>query len=170
MAARGQLQIFLLAQKLQNLVGNYSNCTITFPTIWRCASEFFFKVLLKFKMAAMDKLNIFMLAQKLNCGCCRIPALLLLDRPLCHHQWHRRLYWVSLKSSWEQRAIQEEEMLHTLISKLWLWSSWSSSWPEGLRLELCLITGCHHLYRPECRYQLEHHLRHLTVILGLLRY
>ena len=36
MAARGQLQIFLWAQKLRN----YSNFTITFPTIWRCASGF----------------------------------------------------------------------------------------------------------------------------------
>ena len=62
MAARGQLQIFLWAQKLQK-VGNYSNFTITFPTIWRCASDFF-KVLLKFKMAAMDKLHIFLWAQK----------------------------------------------------------------------------------------------------------
>ena len=39
------------------LSGNYSNFTITFPTIWRCASDFF-QVLLKFKMAAMDKLHV----------------------------------------------------------------------------------------------------------------
>ena len=55
MAARGRLQIFLWAQKLQNLVANYSN-------LWRCASDFF-KVLLKFKMAAMDKLHIFLWAK-----------------------------------------------------------------------------------------------------------
>ena len=36
-------------------VRNYSNFTITFPTIWRCAGDFF-KVLLKFKMAATDRL------------------------------------------------------------------------------------------------------------------
>ena len=44
---------------------NYSNFTITFPTIWRWASDFS-KVLLKFKMAAMDKLHIFLWAQKLK--------------------------------------------------------------------------------------------------------
>ena len=41
------------AQKLQN------------PTMLRCASNFF-KVLLKFKMAAIDKLYIFLVAQKLK--------------------------------------------------------------------------------------------------------
>ena len=61
MAARGQLLIFLWVQKLQNLKSEI----ITFPTIWRCASDFF-KVLLKFKMAAMDKLHIFLSAQKLK--------------------------------------------------------------------------------------------------------
>ena len=50
--ARGQLQIFLLAQKL---FSNFSNLTITFCTIWRCAGDFF-KVLLKFKLAATDQL------------------------------------------------------------------------------------------------------------------
>ena len=66
--------VFLWAQKLKNywstpnfFVGakttklkkiNYSNFTITFPTIGRYASDFF-RVLLKFKMAAMDKLHIF---------------------------------------------------------------------------------------------------------------
>ena len=55
---------FLVGTKTLKLkVRNYSNFTITFPTIWRCASDFF-KVLLKFKMAAMDKLHIFLLAQK----------------------------------------------------------------------------------------------------------
>ena len=52
MAARGQLQIFLWAQKLQ----------------YRNVQVIFFKVLLKFKMAAMDK-HIFLWAQKLkNCN------------------------------------------------------------------------------------------------------
>ena len=41
---------------------NYSNFIITFPTIWGCASDFF-KVLLEFKMAAMDKLHIFLWAK-----------------------------------------------------------------------------------------------------------
>ena len=62
MAARGRLQFFSLAQKLQNL--NLEIIPIfTFPTMWRYASDFF-KVLLKFKMAAMDKLHIFLWAQK----------------------------------------------------------------------------------------------------------
>ena len=39
-------------------VRNFSNFTITFPTIWRCAGDIF-KVLLKFKMAATDQLNFF---------------------------------------------------------------------------------------------------------------
>ena len=60
-STRGQLQIFLWAQKLE--VRNYSNFTIIFPTIWRCAGDFF-KVLLKFEMAAMDKLHICLWAQK----------------------------------------------------------------------------------------------------------
>ena len=53
--------IFLWAQKLKNL--NYSNFAITFPTIWGCAGDFS-KVLLKFKMAAMDELHFFLWAQK----------------------------------------------------------------------------------------------------------
>ena len=56
MAARGQLQNFLWAQKLE--VRNYSNFTIPFPTIWRCAGDFF-EVLLKFKMAAKYQLQFF---------------------------------------------------------------------------------------------------------------
>ena len=63
MAARGQLQFFLSAQKLK--VRNYSNITITLPMICRCAGNFF-KVLLKFKMAVLDKLHIFLWAQKLK--------------------------------------------------------------------------------------------------------
>ena len=42
----------------QNLVGKYSNFTITFPTIWRCAGDFL-KFLLKFNIAAMDQLPFF---------------------------------------------------------------------------------------------------------------
>ena len=63
MATRGLPQIFLWAQKLT--VRNYTKFTITFPTIWRCAGDFF-KVLLNFKMAAMDKHRIFLWAQKLK--------------------------------------------------------------------------------------------------------
>ena len=41
MAARGHFQKNLWAQKLLKLkVRNYSNFTITFPTIWRCAGDF----------------------------------------------------------------------------------------------------------------------------------
>ena len=54
MAAKGQLQKNLWAQKLE--VRNYSNFTITFPTIWRCAVDIF-KVLLKFKMATTDQIE-----------------------------------------------------------------------------------------------------------------
>ena len=44
---------------------NYSNFTITFPTICRCAGDFL-KVLLKFEMAAMDELHNFLWSQKLK--------------------------------------------------------------------------------------------------------
>ena len=65
MAARGQPQNFVGAKSLKLKVRNYSKFTITFPTIWRCAGNFF-KVLLKFKIAAMDKLHFFLGAQKLK--------------------------------------------------------------------------------------------------------
>ena len=59
MAARGQFQKKIVgARTLKLKVRNYSNFTITFPTIWRCAGDFF-KVLLKFKMAATDQLQYF---------------------------------------------------------------------------------------------------------------
>ena len=45
---------FVVGAKFLKLnVRNYSNFRITFPTIWRCAGDFF-KVLLKFTMAATD--------------------------------------------------------------------------------------------------------------------
>ena len=66
MAARCELLKFFMGAKTTKLKKkNYTNFTITFLTIWRCASDFF-KVLLKFKMAAMDKLHIFLWAQKLK--------------------------------------------------------------------------------------------------------
>ena len=40
----------------QKLVRDFSRFTITFPTIWRCAGDFF-KVLLKFKIVVMDQLK-----------------------------------------------------------------------------------------------------------------
>ena len=49
---------FLGAKTLKLEVRNYSNFTITFLTIWRCARDIF-KVLLKFKMAATDQLPFF---------------------------------------------------------------------------------------------------------------
>ena len=55
MVARGQLQILLC---MQLKVGHYSNFTITFPTLWRCAGDNF-RVSLKFKMAVMDQLYQF---------------------------------------------------------------------------------------------------------------
>ena len=55
---------FSVGAKTQKLkVINYSNFAITFPTIWRCAGDCL-EVLLKFKMAAMDELYIFLWAQK----------------------------------------------------------------------------------------------------------
>ena len=48
------------AKTLKLEVRNYSNFTITFPMIWRCAGDFF-KVLLKFKMDATDQLFFFLL-------------------------------------------------------------------------------------------------------------
>ena len=62
---RSTPNFFVGAKSLKLKVRNYSNFTITFPTIWRFASDFF-KVLLKFKMAAMDKLHIFLWAQNLK--------------------------------------------------------------------------------------------------------
>ena len=64
MAARGQLQNFLWAQKLQNLKKEIIQILLShFP---RYGASDFFKVLLNFKMAAMDKLHIFLWAQKLK--------------------------------------------------------------------------------------------------------
>ena len=65
MAERGQLNFFVGARTPKFKVGNYSNFSITFLTMWRYAS-YFFRVLQKFKMAAMDKLHIFLWAQKLK--------------------------------------------------------------------------------------------------------
>ena len=50
----------------KNYLGkNYLNFTIAFPTIWRFAGDFC-KVLLKYKMVAMDELNNVLWAQKLK--------------------------------------------------------------------------------------------------------
>ena len=46
---------FVGAKTLKPKVRNYSNFPITFPTIWRCAGDYF-KVLLKIKMATTDQL------------------------------------------------------------------------------------------------------------------
>ena len=51
----GNSKIFVGAKTLKLKVRNYSNFTITFPMIWRCAGDFF-KVLPKFKMAATDQI------------------------------------------------------------------------------------------------------------------
>ena len=52
---RSTLKNFVGAKTLKLRVRNNSNFTITFPMIWKCAGDFF-KVLLKFKMAATDQL------------------------------------------------------------------------------------------------------------------
>ena len=55
MAARSQLPKFFVGAKTSKLnVRNYSNFTITFPTIWRCVCDFFM-VLREFKIAAMHE-------------------------------------------------------------------------------------------------------------------
>ena len=51
-------EFFVDAKTLKLKVGYYSNFTITLPTIYRCAGDFF-KILLKFKKAAMDQLQFF---------------------------------------------------------------------------------------------------------------
>ena len=66
MAARGQLQIFLWAQKLQNLKLEIIQILLSHSPQYGDVQVIFFKVLLKFKMAAMDKLHIFLWAQKLE--------------------------------------------------------------------------------------------------------
>ena len=65
MAARGQLQIFLWAQKLQNLKLEIIQILLSHSPRYGDV-QVFFKVSLKFKMAAMDKLHIFLWAQKLK--------------------------------------------------------------------------------------------------------
>ena len=51
-------KFFVGAKTLKLIVRNYANFTITFPTIWRCAGDFF-KVLLKLKLAATKQFNFF---------------------------------------------------------------------------------------------------------------
>ena len=51
------------AKTLKLKVRIFFNFTITFPTIWRCAGDFF-KGLLKFKMAATDQLHFFGVRKK----------------------------------------------------------------------------------------------------------
>ena len=55
---RSTPKCFVGAKILKLKVRNYSYFTITYPTIWRCAGDFF-KVLLKFKMDATDQLQFF---------------------------------------------------------------------------------------------------------------
>ena len=58
--------IIFCGRKNSNIeVRNNSHFTITLPTIWICAGDFC-KVLLEFKMAAMDELHNFLWSQKLK--------------------------------------------------------------------------------------------------------
>ena len=59
MAARGQLQKILCAQKLRKLYKLYKLYKSHFPR-YGDKLVIFFKVLLKFKMAALDQLHIFL--------------------------------------------------------------------------------------------------------------
>ena len=74
------LNFFVGAKTLKLKVRNYSNFTITFPMIWRCAGDFF-KVLLIFKMAATDQLWFFLWAQKLQNLKSEIIQILLSHSP-----------------------------------------------------------------------------------------
>ena len=65
MAATDHHQFFVGPKTQKIKGGNYLNFTITFPMILRWAGDFF-KVLLKFKMAAMDELHNFLWLQKLK--------------------------------------------------------------------------------------------------------
>ena len=65
MAARGQLQIVLWAQKLQNLKLEIIQCLLSHSPRYGDVQVIFLKLLLKFKRA-MDKLHIFLWAQKLK--------------------------------------------------------------------------------------------------------
>ena len=67
MAARSQLQIFLWAQKklLNTNVWNYSNFTKHIPHNMEMC-RWFFKVLLKLKMAATDQFQFFEVAKTQN--------------------------------------------------------------------------------------------------------
>ena len=53
---RSNPKTFVGAGTIKLEVRNYSNYTLIFPTIWRCAGDSFM-VLLKFKMAATDQLH-----------------------------------------------------------------------------------------------------------------
>ena len=55
-------KFFMGAKTLKLNLWNYSNFTITLPIIWRCSGDFF-KVLLKFKMAATDQFHFFEVAK-----------------------------------------------------------------------------------------------------------
>ena len=55
---KSTLIFFVSAKTLKLTIRNFSNYTITFPTIWRCSGDLF-KVLLKFKMAATDHFQFF---------------------------------------------------------------------------------------------------------------
>ena len=57
MAARTP-NFFVGSKTLKLNVRNYSNFTITFPTMWKSAGDFCMD-LLKFKMAAMDQFQFF---------------------------------------------------------------------------------------------------------------
>ena len=65
MAARGQLQL-LLAQKLKNFKSEIIQILPSHSPRYGDVQVIFWKVLLKFKMAAMYNLHIFLLAQELK--------------------------------------------------------------------------------------------------------
>ena len=65
MAATDQFEFFEGRKTQKPKVENYSNLTITFPTKWRCACDFF-KVFTEIQMAAMHLLHNILWEQKLK--------------------------------------------------------------------------------------------------------
>ena len=62
---RSTLIFFVGAKTLKTNVRNYSNFTITFPTIWRCAGDFFLNIV-EIQSGRHGSTSIFLLALKLK--------------------------------------------------------------------------------------------------------
>ena len=87
---RSSPHFFCCAKTQKPKFSNYCNFTLTFPTIWRCASDFF-KFLVQFKMTAKDRLHNICEPKntKLNLwwGCCRTLDLSFFSILLAAKGW-----------------------------------------------------------------------------------